>query len=109
MTKKQREAKKTKPIRKKRTSHRKGLRKNPAFVLPFGISREGPAFIDNTSQSPFPFDMIADHAGNLLIQQALLGCSFEEKTIIASLIPLVIPILRKHGTIDIPEFVQSAN
>jgi len=89
--KRQREAKARKKPRRKM-----GQRKNPffeAYKIPAGVDGKASAF---TPSSLFD-DVLGDVAGNVLVYSALLGCSFEEKTIIAALIPLVIPILRKHG------------
>ena len=105
MTKKQREAKareKT-PKSRRRRGHHKGLRPNP-YVSPFGTEKAGSVV---NYESPFPFEMLADSCGDLLVKQALIGCTFQEKTIIAGLIPLVIPILRKGGQVSVEP--QSAN
>lgn len=101
MTKRQRESKekKRKPKRLRR-GH-----KNP-FVFPSGVP---PVGFDGLASGTLDLSFATDYAGTLLIQQALHGASFQEKMIIATLIPLVLPILRKGASVTVDASPQSAN
>lgn len=107
MTKKQREAleRKRKDRKPRRCGHRGTARQN-RFIVPFGIRKTNSSVF--VSDSPFPLDILEDSAGSVLVTAALVGCSFGEKAMIAGLIPLVLPILRKYGTISIKD-LDSAN
>ena len=107
MTKRQREAEAhKKPRRKERNLGRRRNALFGAYKAPVGV--DGMASELKLGASPFG-DVLGDAAGNILVYSALLGCSFEEKTMIAALIPLVIPILRKHGPLTVKQGLQSAN
>jgi hypothetical protein len=97
MTKNQRDAKKKKP--KRRARHHAGKSLNPFVFPPPGFDGEATLLAD-ISYDP-NFDFLANSAGTLLVQHALAGCSFQEKAIIAGLIPLLIPLLRQGGSVNV--------
>ena|ERR1039458_3193364 len=63
----------------KKNKSRKRLTKNPIF-----------------GKSTSPFDgYLKNILGNAVVQTALLGCTMEEKTLVAAFIPLLLTFIRK--------------
>jgi len=82
----EREGRLMKQTRKQRKEGRpKKLRQNPAFSV----------------KSPFD-SYLKNIMGNAMVQTALLGCTFEEKTIVATFIPLMLKFIRTvpHKNLD---------
>ena len=69
--------------------------------LPKRDKRKNPAF-GNAGITK----MLTDSAGTLMVTAALMGCTFEEKAIIASLIPSALAIIRSAPRASVKQVVD---
>jgi hypothetical protein len=50
-----------------------------------------------TYETPFPLGLLTSSLADLTVESALSGCTFEEKVLIASIIPVLLSAIRSTG------------